>query len=82
MNDKIKQLWNQAADLGGNSWDAQTAFIEQLVKLTALECIDKLETYRIPVGNSASGELACEWTYDALKEIRDDIRETFGLPDA
>lgn len=36
--------------------------------------INELETYRIPVGNSPSGELACEWTYDALKEIRDEIR--------
>ena len=37
-------------------------------------CIDIIETYRIPVGNSPSGELACEWTYRALHEIRDDIR--------
>jgi hypothetical protein len=38
-------------------------------------CIDIIETYRIPVGNSPSGELACEWTYRALHEISDDIRE-------
>ena len=37
--------------------------------------IEILETYRIPVGNSPAGELACEWTYRALHEIRDDIRE-------
>ena len=37
-------------------------------------CIDIIETYRIPVGNSAAGEMACEWTYDALHEIRDAIR--------
>jgi hypothetical protein len=37
-------------------------------------CIEIIETYRIPVGNSRSGELACEWTYRALHEIRDDIR--------
>ena len=37
-------------------------------------CIDIIETYRISVGNSRSGELACEWTYRALHEIRDDIR--------
>ena len=37
-------------------------------------CVDIIESYRIPVGNSASGELACEWTYDALHKIRDDIR--------
>ena len=38
-------------------------------------CIDIIEAYRIPVGNSASGELACKWTYDALHEIRDMIKE-------
>lgn len=87
MNDKIKQLWQQASDItaafpsGNNSWEVQVNFIDQLSKLVALECIDKLETYRIPVGNSSAGELACEWTYDAIKEIRDDIRETFGLSD-
>ena len=33
-------------------------------------CIDIIETYRIPAGNSAAGEMACDWTYDALKTIR------------
>jgi hypothetical protein len=23
--------------------------------------------------------MACEWTYDALKEIRDEIKEHFGV---
>lgn len=47
--------------------------------LIVKECLDKIETYRIPCGNSPSGEMACEWTYDALKSIRDDIKETFGV---
>ena len=33
-----------------------------------------LSEHQIPVGNSAAGEMACEWTYDALKECRDSIR--------
>ncbi len=37
-------------------------------------CISIIESHRIPVGNSAAGEMACEWTYDALHEIRDAIR--------
>jgi hypothetical protein len=52
--------------------------VERFARLVAEKereaCIDIIETYRIPVGNSASGELACEWTYAALHEIRDDIR--------
>ena len=52
--------------------------IERFAALVAAHerkaCIEIIETYRIPVGNSPSGELACEWTYRALHEIRDDIR--------
>lgn len=66
-------------------WDERPLFeqendnFQRLAELIIRECIDKIETYRIPVGNSAAGELACEWTYDALKSIRDDIKETFGV---
>ena len=37
-------------------------------------CVQLLEAYRVPVGNSAAGEMAAEWTMDALREIRDAIR--------
>ena len=37
-------------------------------------CLDVIETHRIPVGNSSAGEMACEWTYEALKEISATIR--------
>ena len=50
---------------------------DQLAAAVAQErerCIGIIESYRIPVGNSAAGEMACEWTYDALKTIRDAIR--------
>jgi hypothetical protein len=51
---------------------------EKFAQLIVKECIHKIEKYRIPVGNSAAGEMACEWTYDALKEIRDEIKKHFG----
>ena len=54
-------------------------FYEKFAELIVRECIDKIETHRIPVGNSAEGEMACEWTYAALKEIRDEIKEHFGV---
>jgi len=60
-------------------WEIRDTDLERFVALIVRECIDKIETYRIPVGNSASGELACEWTYAALKEIRDEIKEHFGI---
>ena len=52
---------------------------EKFAELIVRECIDKIETHRIPVGNSAAGEMACEMTYSALKEIRDEIKEHFGV---
>ena len=53
--------------------------LQELAELIVQECINKIETYQIPVGNSAAGEMACEWTYAALKEIRDEIKEHFGV---
>lgn len=39
------------------------------------EAIKSVETYEVSVGNSSSGELACEWTMNNLRDIRDEIRE-------
>lgn len=78
MNQQVKNLIEQVGtDTSGKWLNVDNA--EELVKLVVQGCIDKIETYRIPVGNSPSGELACEWTYDALKEIRDEIKEHFGV---
>jgi len=38
-------------------------------------CVKIIEAYQIPVGNSSAGELAADWTYDALYSIRAEIRE-------
>jgi hypothetical protein len=82
MNEKIKlpaQEWlgydPERGDLHGYTFEQMREFAELIVR----ECIDKIETHRIPVGNSPAGEMACEWTYSALKEIRDEIREHFGV---
>jgi len=75
VNEQLRKLMLEAGyaapELAGRA--------HKLAELIVKECIDKIETYRIPVGNSAAGEMACEWTYDALKEIRDDIKEHFGV---
>jgi len=80
MKNKFKELAVNAGaytDVSGR-W-ISAAGMEKFAELIVAECIDKIETYRIPVGNSAAGEMACEWTYDALKEIRDEIKEHFGV---
>ena len=83
MNERIRELAEQAewcfADKATGNFSEHDKRLEKFAELIVQECIDKIETYRIPVGNSAAGELACEWTYDALKQIRDDIKETFGV---
>jgi len=84
MNERIKELYEQSLiretgkDHAGNPMLVIKQNPEKFAELIVRECIDKIETYRIPVGNSAAGEMACEWTYDALKEIRDEIKEHFG----
>jgi hypothetical protein len=82
MNEKIKSISEHTGlavyglGLDREKFErALTRYTDSVVK----ECINKIETYQIPVGNSAAGEMACEWTYDALKEIRDEIKEHFGV---
>lgn len=81
MNERIRELAEQAGyerDLFGiGHWDMREC--RKFVDLIVRECIAKIEDYRIPVGNSLAGELAREWTHHALKEIRDDIKEHFGI---
>jgi hypothetical protein len=82
MNERIRELYLQAVEYSNGQMtfgDTREFFAEKFAELIVKECIDKIETYRIPVGNSAAGEMACEWTYDALKEIRDEIKEHFGV---
>ena len=69
-----QQIQTESENLRWNIEDST-----KLVQMVVAECIDSIETYRIPISNSPVGELACEWTYDALKEIRNEIKEKFGL---
>jgi len=75
--DEIIEMARQAG-FKEESFAFQRHKYEAFAKLVAAKereaCIDVIETHRIPVGNSAAGEMACEWTYDALKEIRTAIR--------
>lgn len=46
--------------------DSWKAAIEQAISV--------VESYRVSVGNSPSGELAAEWTMKNLREVRDELR--------
>ena len=84
MNERITELAEQAEQYANEQNDKhgtrfKSEYDRKFAELLVRECIDKIETHRIPVGNSAAGEMACEWTYAALKEIRDEIKEHFGV---
>jgi hypothetical protein len=80
MNERFRQLAEQA-EMAANCGDHVDVVLmmERFAELIVQECVEKIETYQIPVGNSAAGEMAAEWTYDSLKELRDDIKEHFGI---
>ena len=82
MSKKLEELILAASTTGKRQVWFTRAEVEHIASLVISECIDKIETYHIPVGNSAAGEIACEMTYISLRDIRDDIKETFGITDA
>ena len=47
MNERIKELWEQAAKTTqGDSWEEQTKFMERYAELILIEVTDILSTYR------------------------------------
>ena len=79
MNERIEILMLEATKDMPPGYYVPGVYFEMFANLIIKECINKIETYRIPVGNSSAGEMTCEWTYDALKEIRNEIHEHFGV---
>jgi hypothetical protein len=77
--DKAQELSYKEYEKRLTGYSREDLFNQIFAELIVRECINKIETYPIPVGNSAVGEMACEWTYAALKEIREDIKEHFGV---
>ena len=71
LNDYVIDFARAVYDIGHAAAKAETA---AAVAAERERCIGIIESHHIPVGNSAAGEMACEWTYDALKTIRDAIR--------
>jgi hypothetical protein len=49
------------------------AFAALVAEQERKACLKIISEYQIPVGNSSAGEIACEMTYGALKDIYDDI---------
>ena len=68
------EIWNAGSSFPIPSSDDILRFAALVAAAEREACLEVIDTHRIPVGNSAAGEMACEWTYAALKEIAADIR--------
>lgn len=84
MDEKINALFNVCGfpndEIMEIRLDAnKSLYVQRFAELIIQECLDKIETHKIPSGNSPAGELAAEWTYDSLLAISINIREHFGV---
>ena len=83
MNEQIKKLARECFDVAndgnGDEYLGTTAGIEKFAELIVRNCVEIVETQRVPVGNSAAGETAARLTMLALRDTRDEIKEHFGV---
>ena len=87
MNERIKKLAEEvgAKELGADLYGGEfigavrADFLEKFANLIIKECVGIIETQRVSVGNSPSGEMAAKWTMDTLRECRYEIKEHFGV---
>ena len=52
---------------------------KKFAELIVRGCVEIIETQRVPIRPSPSGEMAAKWTVDELRECRDKIKKHFGL---
>ena len=70
MNDKIKELWEEAAKTTqGDSWEEQTRFMEKFAELIVQICANIVRNSSLPDSYSE----AC------LRNIADELEEHFGV---
>jgi len=70
--------WDELGEERQSCWVAAASVAaDRIEKLEAAlrEMLDIVATHRVYVGNSPAGELACEWTMDAIKEIHTKMEE-------
>lgn len=53
--------------------------VVKIVLSTIKSCVEEIHNYQVPVGNSSAGEMACEWTLDALRDVRQAIYDKHGI---
>ena len=82
--DIIAHMATEVAMVDGTGESRVKEVLERFAALVAAaereECIKILEAYQVSRWKTASpiGRMAADWIYDALKQIRDDIRARGG----
>ena len=83
MNEQIEKLARECFDVAndgnGDEYLGTTAGVEKFAELIVRNCVEIVETQRVPIYSSRSGEMAAKWAMDALRECRDKIKEHFGV---
>lgn len=76
IDDILDGIYEDVVSGGRYLWceEQVIAYAAQEVAAERERCVRIVEAHRCPVGNSAAGEMAAEWTMEALREIRDAIR--------
>ena len=82
MNERIKELWDKAAQAAAaypsgqnNSWETQVNFMEKFAELIVRECRDI-------VGKTRDRAIEDGWSVDeAMSTAMFDIEEHFGVKD-
>ena len=67
------KIWQEVSDSTPINV-ALEQFATRIEKIEREACISIIEAYQVSVGNSGAGEMAAEWTMNALREIRGTIR--------
>ncbi len=77
MNERIKQVWNQAAKTTqGDSWEEQTKFIERFAELIVRECYEHCKGQVLDKEVADTNEL----TYnDAVGDCANGLLQHFGV---
>ena len=72
MNERIKQLWEQAAKTTqGDSWEEQTKFMERFAELIVKECAE--------IGDGYDNETKYNQGLIDIQTAGDEIRKHFGV---
>ena len=77
-DDLVKQSFYDGYQEGLKCGEAKAADRIEALEAALREMLEIVATHRVYVGNSPAGELACEWTMDAIKTIHAKMEEVLA----